>query len=479
MNDRTAFSPSQTPSSYSGTSARWSRRQFLRTAALAGAGAPFFLWRTSAQAAPKAISPNSKLSHACIGVGGMGWVDLQNFLQHKRVEIVALCDVDARILAHAAKAVPGARLYADWRQLLEKERDRIDSVNVAVPDHTHFSAAYSAIQKGKNVYCQKPLCHDVAEVRALAQAAVKKGVITQLGTQVASSIHDRTAVQWLKEGRIGKVTHAYLCSNRPGAVEAYRLKGPRPESGQTAPDYLSWDLWLGSAPTRPFVPDIYHPTKWRAWQDFGTGWSGDIGCHIFDPVWKGLGLNAPTTVWAEVQQSWKDSPARRADTWPQGDHIIWTFPGNDRIEGKELVLEWFDGEYYPPERIRKLYSEDLKEYPPESSMLIGTEGSLLIPHAAPPQLLPEDKFAKVQRPKLPERSHWHHFVDACLGGEKTESHFAQTGPMTEAILLGTVAIRVPGEKLQWDTARMKVTNVSQANHYLQRRYRQKWHMARF
>ena len=238
----------------------------------------------------------------------MGWGDLQNFLEHRQVQIVALCDVDAHNLDNAAKAVPGARVYADWRELLQKEGDRIDSVNVAVPDHTHFSAAYSAIQRGKNVYCQKPLCHDVAEVRALTQAAIKKGVVTQLGTQVAATIHDRTGVQWLREGRIGKVTHAYLCSNRPGAIEEYRLKGPRPAVGQEPPSALNWNLWIGTAPTRPYAPNIYHQTKWRAWQDFGTGWSGDIGCHIFDPVWKGLGLRPPLTVWAEVQESWKNSP---------------------------------------------------------------------------------------------------------------------------------------------------------------------------
>ena len=385
----------------------------------------------------------------------MGWSDLQNFLQHPKVQIVALCDVDAKNLDKAAKAVPGARTYTDWRELLLKEGDRIDSVNAAVPDHTHFSIAYSAIQKGKHVYCQKPLCHDVAEVRALTEAAVKQGVMTQLGTQVASGIHDRTAVQWLREGRIGKITHAYLCSNRPGAVEDYRLKGPRPAVGQAPPPSLAWNLWLGTAPVRPYAPDIYHQTKWRAWQDFGTGWSGDIGCHIFDAVWKGLGLNAPLTVYADVQKSWKNSPARRADTWPQGDHITWTFPSNDKIAGGELALEWFDGEYFPP------------------------EGSLLIPLDLPPQLLPEEKFANIQRPKLPPRNHYHHFVDACLGAEKTESHFAQTGPMTEAIILGTVAIRVPGQKLEWDSPRLKVTNYSEANHFLQRKYRDGWHLARF
>ena len=479
MKDSTASFASRAPATLRAAPPPWSRRQFLRTATLAGFSAPFLLPGHSAQAGPKAIPANGKLNHACIGVGGMGWNDLQNFLRHKRVQIVALCDVDANHLDKAAKEVPGARVYADWRELLRKEGNQIDSVNAAVPDHTHFSIAYSAIQKGKHVYCQKPLCHDVAEVRALTQAAIKKGVVTQLGTQVASSIHDRTGDQWLKEGRIGKVTHAYLCSNRPGAVETYRLVGPRPAVGQEPPAALNWNLWTGTAPVRPYAPDIYHPTKWRAWQDFGTGWSGDIGCHIFDPVWKGLGLQPPRTVVAEVQESWKNSPARRADTWPQGDHITWTFPGNEKTGGGELVLEWFDGEYYPPERIRKLYSDDLKEYPAESSMLIGTEGSLLIPHGGPPQLLPEEKFSSIQRPKFPPRNHYHHFVDACLGGEKTESHFAQTGPMTEAILLGTVAIRVPGQKLEWDSARLKVTNSREANRYLQRTYREGWRLAHF
>ena len=452
----------------------WSRRRFLQTAALAGVAGPFFIGQTQA-----GVSPNGKLNHACIGVGGMGWGDLHSFLSHKRVEIVALCDVDADTLARAAKEVPGARLYSDWRELLAKEEGRVDSVNAAVPDHTHFSIANSAVAKGKHVYCQKPLCHDVLEVRALTELAVKKGVITQLGTQFAATIHQRTAVLWLREGRIGKIQHAYLCSNRPGAVEAYRLKGPRPATGQECPKRLNWELWLGSAPVRPYAPDIYHPTKWRAWQDFGTGWSGDIGCHIFDPVWKGLGLMAPLTVQAEVQESWKDSPERRADTWPQGDHITWTFPGNDKIEGKELVLEWADGEFYPPEEVRRRYSADLKEYPPESSMLIGTEGALLIGLDIPPQLLPEERFQSVKRPQLPPRDHYHAFVDACLGGEKTESHFAQTGPMTEAILLGTVAIRVPGQLLAWDPKRLALSNYAQANRLLSRTYRDGWHVARF
>src|SRR5208283_5801503 len=202
MKDSIASSTSPVPATPHFTPPRWSRRQFLRTAAVAGLAAPFISCRS---ARPRAIAANEKLHHACIGVGGMGWVDLHNFLEHERLQIVALCDVDSNTLDKAAKEVPGARLYSDWRELLEKEGDRIDSINAAVPDHTHFSIAYSAIQRGKHVYCQKPLCHDVAEVRALTQAAIQKGVVTQLGTQMASGIGDRTAVALLRSGAIGKV----------------------------------------------------------------------------------------------------------------------------------------------------------------------------------------------------------------------------------------------------------------------------------
>jgi len=450
----------------------FSRRRFLVSAAAASLGAPWLL-----RAGARTVAPNAKLHHACIGVGGMGWNDLNNFLTHPRVEIVALCDVDSDLLAKAAALAPHARTYADWRELLAKEGDKIDSVNVAVPDHTHFAIAYSAIQRRKHVYCQKPLCHDVAEIRALTLAAANKGVITQLGTQMASGAGDRTTVRWLREGAIGKVKHAYLCSNRPGAVEAYRLKGPRPAEGVPPPASLNWDLWLGTAPARPYAPEIYHQTKWRAWQDFGTGWSGDIGCHVFDAVWKGLGLTHAGTVVAEVQASWKESAARRADTWPQGDRITWTFPGTEVVDGPTLTLEWFDGEYYPPKDIRALYS--LEDYPPESALLVGTEGALLNPLGATPVLLPEAKFKNYPRPKLENRNHYHHFADACLGGPMCESHFGQTGPMAEAIILGTVAIRVPDQELAWDSARMRIANHRESERLLRRKYRHGWQVAKF
>jgi len=448
-----------------------SRRRFIQTAATAAVAAPFIIRCTSGDKAPNI------LRHACIGVGGMGWSDLQKFKEDPNVKIVAICDVDSENLKKASEALPEARTYTDWRELLKKEVRNIDSVNVTVPDHNHFPIAYSFIRKRKHVYCQKPMCHDVAEVRLLTEAAVKYGVITQLGTQIASRQGDRTAVQLIKDRAVGKIKHAYLCSNRPGAVENYRLEGPRPKVGQEPPAKLNWDLWTGTAPERPYAPGIYHPTKWRAWLDFGTGWSGDIGCHIFDAVWKGLGLKPPVSVVAEVQRSWQESAERRADNWPQGDHITWKFSGNDFMETDVLPLEWFDGEYYPPQEIRDLYAG--KEYPAESAMLIGTDGALLMPHQEMPVLLPESKFVGYKIPAFENGNHYHSFVVACLGGPMTESHFAQTGPMTEAILLGTVAIRVPDTTLEWDSVNMKFPNYPDAEKYLHRNYRSGWNVAGF
>ena len=444
-----------------------SRRKFLQTAVTAAIAAPLLL---------ESCAPKTKLRHACIGVGGMmGLNDLQNFVSHPDVQVVAICDVDENFLKKAMEVVPDARTYTDWRELLKNEAENIDSVNVTVPDHNHFAIAYAAIEMGKHVYCQKPMCHDVAEVRLLTEASVKYNVKTQLGTQHASSQNDRRAVQLIKEGAIGKVKHVYLCSNRPGAVENYRPMGPRPAEGEEAPSSLNWDIWIGTAPMRQYVPKIYHPSLWRGWLDFGTGWSGDIGCHIFDAVWKGLGLTPPKTVIAEVQKSWQESPERRADNWPQGNHITWMFPGNALTESNELPIEWFDGEFYPPKEVQELFHGDT--YPPESAMLVGTEGALLVAHGNDLVLLPHDKFKDHKIPNFKERNHYHHFAEACMGSAKNESHFAQTGPMTEAILLGTVAIRVPDVLLEWDSANLKITNSPGANQLIRRNYREGWNVA--
>ena len=188
------------------------RRKFLNRSVL------FVLAPPLISQYPNFLKRKKKLRHVCVGVGGMGWHDLNRFKAHPDVEIVAICDVDENHLERAAEALPNAKKYTDWRELLAKEGKNFDAINVSVPDHNHFPIAFQSINLGKHVYCQKPMCHDVAEIRKLTEAAKKSRIVSQLGTQHASGKGDRTAVQWIKEGHIGKIKQVYLCSNRPGAT---------------------------------------------------------------------------------------------------------------------------------------------------------------------------------------------------------------------------------------------------------------------
>ncbi|MCF7733212.1 MAG: Gfo/Idh/MocA family oxidoreductase [Akkermansiaceae bacterium] len=424
----------------------------------------------------RAANLNGRLQHACIGVGGMmGFNDFQNFRQHPRTDVVAICDVDAGNLERALKEVPNARPYRDWREMLAKEGGRIDSINATVPDHMHAAICLSAMRAGKHVYCQKPMCHDVAEIRALTRLAAEKRLKTQLGNQHSSGAGDRMTVEYLKAGVIGHIKHVYLCSNRTSGM-AYRLDQPKPPAAPV-PATLDWDLWLGTAPARPYARDVYHPSKWRTWLDFGTGWSGDIGCHIFSAPWKGLGLKAPLSIEARVNRSWQESPALRAQLWARADHITWVFPGNELTGGRELTVEWFDGvepDFYIPEEFRKLYPGE--RFPEEAALLIGEEGALLLPHTSGPQLLPRDKFAKVPRPKTKGENHYHSFANSILDDTPCESSFDQSGPMSEAVILGTVAVRTPGVKLEWDAQALKIPNSAEADGLLRRSYREGWHI---
>lgn len=455
------------------------RRVFLKTAALAATG--YFTGCRSAK--PLGIAQNSKLNHACIGVGGMGAADISNIKTHARTRIVALCDVDKDRLAKAVKELPGARAYTDWREMLAKEGDRIDSVNIAVPDHNHTIIAVNAMRAGKHVYCQKPLCHEIAECRLLRDTSQRMNVVTQLGVQHSAGIGDRMAVQMLKDGVIGTVEHVYLFSNRKGVS---RIRVARPAKGDPVPASLEWDLWLGTAPDRPYAEKIYHPLLWRIWQDFGSGWIGDIGCHLHSAVWKGLGLTAPLSVKAEVQESWKQDSASFKDTWPQGAHIVWIYPGNKASGGRPLTVQWFDGMYgeaapnlLPPPELQELAKRvGLERLPDEGAVVAGSEGWMILPHASAPRLvLKNEQAAKPPKPVLPPwPNHYHEFLDGCAEGRRTSADFGAIAPMMEAVLLGNVAERLPDTLLGWAPRRMRITNSAEANRLLRRKYRHGWEL---
>ena len=454
------------------------RRRFLTASALSAAGC--FTGCATARG-PRPIAPNSKLNHACIGVGGMGGADISNIKTHANTQIVALCDVDRDRLAYAAKAFPGARTYTDWRDLLAKEGDRIDSVNIAVPDHNHTIIATHAMRAGKHVYCQKPLCHEIAECRLLKETAHRRGVVTQLGVQFSAGVGDRMAVAYHQAGVIGAVEHIYLFSNRKGIS---RIRTLRPEKADPVPASLDWDLWIGTAPFRPYAEKVYHPLIWRIWQDFGSGWIGDIGCHLHSSVWKGIGLTVPISVKAEVQEEWKREPARFKETWPQGAHITWVYPGNKASGGKPITVEWFDGmtgeaapHLLPPPEIQALAKEvGLERLPDEGSVVAGSEGWMILPHSAGPRLVFKNRqAAKPPKPVLPAwPNHYHEFLNGCVAGRRTSADFAAIAPMVEAVLLGNIAERVPDTLLNWDARRMRISNSPEATRLLRRAYRKGW-----
>ncbi len=433
-----------------------------------------FLKATSAAAAPLCIpnllggaSPNGKLAHAAVGCDGQGWSDLENLASHPDLQVVALCDVDTARMNRAAERFPEARRYQDWREMFEKEGDKIDSVSVSTPDHMHAPISLKAMALGKHVYCQKPLTQGVHEARAMRLAAEKAGVVTQMGNQIHSSIEYRSAVVLIQEGVIGKIKEVHAWSNAK-----FPARG-RPEGEDPVPETLDWDKWLGVAPERPFKNGVYHPFKWRAWQDFGGGAIGDFGCHILDTPFKALGLSAPTSITATVPEDWAATEAWNTEHWPDWERFEYSFPGTDYTAGDTLRVTWADGGKQPPREIVG-FEDAGRNLPGGGSLFIGEGGNLLLPHVGGPQLVPYSKNRGLKRPKLKGRSHYHSYIDACLGRGETSSNFKFAGPLTEAVQLGNVANRFSGKPLQWDSAKLKVTNLEAANRFVRRDYRKGW-----
>ena len=433
-----------------------SRRQFLKTAA----GAPLIF--SNLRAAPSA---NGKLSHAAVGVDGQGWSDLSSIASHSNVNVTAICDVDTARVARAAAKFPDARRYQDWREMLEKEGDKIDSIQVATPDNMHAPVSIAAMERGKHVYCEKPLAHEVAETRAMVEAAAKSGVVTQMGNQIQSTIEYRSAVVLIQQGVIGKIkeVHAWSGASFPG-------KG-RPEGADPVPVTLDWDKWLGVAPKRPYKKGIYHPFNWRAWQDFGTGPLGDFMCHIMDSPFKALELTAPTSIKAtSVPDDWASNEAAFAENWPAWATYEYLYPGTKWTVGNTIKTFWYDGGKQPPRGIFG-FNDDTQNAPGGGSLFIGEGGNLLLPHVGSPRLLLNSKNKDVKLPHLEARNHYHSFVDACLGRGATTSHFAFAGPLTEATLLGNIANRHHGKELKWDPSALKITNNAAANGLVKRDWR--------
>ena len=431
-----------------------SRRALLRHATLTGIALPL------AGTGIVRAAANDKLRLAGIGVGGMGGADLASLSSHPRVEVVALCDVDAGNLAAAGEKHPGAKRFRDFRAMFDEFAGSIDAVHVSTPDHTHAPAAMTALNHGKHVYCQKPLTHDVHEARQLRViAAANPKLVTQMGTQIHSNTQYRTAVKLVQSGIIGKVRE--VCS---WSGKTWGYDGPAPATGPV-PANLDWDLWLGTAAERPYAPDQYHPGNWRRWYDFGGGTMGDMAIHILDPVFSALELGPPRAL---VSHSSSPPP----DSFGMQNETRFVFPaGKHTTDG--FVLTWFDGGKMPDTSAWPLDAGEGKRLglPDQGSIFLGEQGAILLPHVAMPQLLPVAKFGKTKIDAAPDGDHYHLFVDACLGGAPTTCGFDYAGPLTETVLLGTIANRFPGDELRWQPEAMTVPNHDQADALLRRRYR--------
>jgi len=439
---------------------RFDRRQFLKGAAsiagvagLAGCGlisTPFGEVRTGS-----ILPADRKLRVACIGIGGMGWADVQGVGGE---DIVALCDVDDRRCKGAWDRFPDAKRYKDYRVMLEEMDDQIDAVTVSTPDHTHYPATIEAIHRGKHVRVQKPMAHTIWQARHMTELARKHRVVTGMGIQGHSNEGMRLFVEWLRAGVIGNVREVHYCTNRPTWPQGMG----RPTDEMAIPDGLDWNLWLGRAPWRPYH-DAYLPGKWRAWWDFGCGALGDIGCHAFDGLFWALNLDSPTQVYAE------SSPVNN-ETAPKWSIVTYEFPERDGRPPVKVV--WYDGGKLPP-RPKELEADRELKYDVAYQVVYGDDATILSDHICEsPRVIPESKMRDlIRNKKLPEKTlprspgSYQEFIQACKGGPAPGATFDYSGPLTEMVLLGNLALRT-GQEIEWDAARMKVTNVREANEYI-------------
>jgi predicted dehydrogenase len=450
------------------------RRAFLKqTAAAAGVAAVGF------PAVLRAVSPNSKLQVASIGVDGQGYNDLHSIASHEKVAFVGFCDVDKNRFARADARVPGVPHFQDFRVMLEQLGDKVDAINIAIPDHMHAYAGIEVMKRGKHLYCQKPLAQTVWESRQMRLWAEKKKVVTQMGNHIHSNVEYRMGTRLIHDGAIGKVKEVYSWVSVSGN-ERTRLLEPT-ESGPV-PDNLDWDLWIGGAPMRPYAPVIYHPFAWRDWQDFGGGAIGDFACHILDPVFTALNLRAPLTIAA-------DNSGINRQIWPVAETVKYVFPGTEYTAGSTIPITWTDGGLRPDRRLARLPAD--LDLPRSGSLFIGEKGNMVLPHFAAPRLYPVDNYKEFAYPKdIKGLNHYHRWIDAIFANEKTSDGFHYSGWLSEAAQLGNVATRVPRRPvksngrlttepeemnvLEWDADNLHIKNNEAANALLTRSYRPGW-----
>ncbi len=447
-----------------------SRRHFLRGA---GAGVAVFQlmprgW--TAEAGRRAA--NEKVNVAGIGIGSQGGADI-DAMAGEGQNVVALCDVDATYAAKKFAQYPKARPFKDFRVMLDKMGPEIDAVVIGTPDHDHAVIAMEAMRRGKHVYCEKPLAHSIHEVRALMAAAREHKVVTQLGNQGHSFGSIRTLCEWVWAGAVGPV-HT-VQAGCDAFKDVYCQIRNLDKLGKTyeVPNGLDYDLWIGPVPFRPYTP-FWVPWNWRGWLPFGTGTIGDWFCHVMDPSFWALDLDAPVSVRAEVTGY---DPATQGLTYPPATRISYEFPA--RKQRGPVRVVWHDGNNVIP----RPEGFPADENPPGTgAILIGDRG--MIQHGShgaggcrllPDQLMDQYSGKNAPAEQIPRvKNHAWDWLEAIRTGRQAGSNFGYGGPLTQSALLGAIAIRFPGQTLQWDNEKVRFTNSEAANAYVNPPYRDGW-----
>jgi predicted dehydrogenase len=448
---------------------RITRRRFLH-----GTGtslALFHLIPKSLARGVERLSANEKVNVAGIGIGSQGSADV-NEMARLGHNIVALCDVDENYASKGFAKYPNARRFTDYRVMLDKLRGAVDAVVIGTPDHTHAVTAMEAMLHGKHVYCEKPLAHSIEEVRKLMAAAGKYKVVTQLGNQGHSSGSIRQLCEWVWAGAIGPIHTVHAgCDSKNYYSQIANLA--KLNQHYDVPPGLNYDLWVGPAPFRPYTP-FWIPRTWRAWLPFGTGAIGDWFCHVVDPSFWALDLVAPATVRAEVTDY---DPSTQGLTYPPGAKITFEFPARNARGPVKLV--WYDGNNSISRPAG--FSPDDK-VPGTGAILFGEKGMIVHgSHGAggcyitPEKLMDEHSGKNAPPQQIPRvQGHAWDWIEAIRSGRQAGSNFGYGGPLTQAALLGLIAIRFPGETLYWDDQQMRFTNHEAANAFAAPAYRSGW-----
>lgn len=466
------------------------RRSFVKKA---GTGAAGIYIVPSYVLGGKHIPPSDTVYVAAFGVGGRGAQVVDELHKTRRVKFVALCDVDERRAADTFASFPKAVQYKDFRKVYENHLSEIDAIVVATPDHTHASISLPFMKAGKHAYVEKPLTHNIYEARLMQRVAAEQGIVTQMGNQGSSGDGIRTLTEWMESEVLGKIYKVDCWTNRPVWPQGFK----QVDQAEEIPEGLDWDLWLGPAHKRPYN-SAYLPFRWRGWWDFGTGALGDMGCHILESPFKSLKLGYPTSAEASCTTVWAGDfvESKQMNACPPSSLVRLTF--ETERHGK-IALNWYDGGIMPatPEGLQE--GETLGTIG-GGSIFYGEKGvAVCDTYSANPRILKAytNTVGDLPRPYLKRQkdNHGENWVKAILKGRETSSPFSYAGKLTEAVLMGNLAIRsfqykvlekepdtwmpyaYPGrKKLLWNGDAMQVTNFDKANEWVRGNYREGWQL---